>query len=175
MAKAKHIKGARKGKGTKGNKGKGMKAMAKLRMKKKQQEQQAQREGPSRIEGALEYLSKWSRRDEEEVDWKFNKVKQATLLRFWPDRQKVPSDVFSQQLLPYLKSLPETGLERTIAQARAIVEDASASATQEVDAQGAEDENDSEEARQLAAESSALRKIRHARALKVIAALLQET
>mmetsp|Transcript_70154 Transcript_70154/g.116535 ORF Transcript_70154/g.116535 Transcript_70154/m.116535 type:complete len:129 (+) Transcript_70154:161-547(+) len=120
---------------------------------------------------AIQYLHNWAARDEQ--PWKFSTVRQSYLLRSWPDRAKIPAHVFSTHLLPYLQSLPRTSLYRTLDQAKSIAEaEAEVAEAQQAAAGLAKAPDSEDEATVTAAERAALFKIRRARALKVICALL---
>jgi len=136
---------------------------------------------------ALEYLRQWTTR--EEGGWKFNKTRQTYLLKFWPDRARVPNDEF-KQLLEYMLSLPGGGAQRTIDQARAVAEEAERLDREEGEVQAAreadvardgeggegegenEDGDESKADAEASAERRALLKIKRARALKVMQTLL---
>ena len=111
------------------------KGVAKRKARKRHEEAQAskpeaEKAGPQ----ALSYLAEWTRRDE--GGWKFNKTRQTYLLKFWPDRVKIPNDDF-KQLLPYLLSLQGPGRQRTLEQARGVAEDAEREDREEGEAQAA--------------------------------------
>ena len=164
------------------------KGVAKRKARKRHEEAQAskpeaEKAGPQ----ALTYLAEWTRRDE--GVWKFNKTRQTYLLKFWPDRAKIPNDDF-KQLLPYLLSLQGPGRQRTLEQARGVAEDAEREDREEGEAQaaleaagtagdagddggeaGGEEEGAQSEA-EAAAHRRALLKIKRARALKVMQTLM---
>lgn len=168
---------------------KGMQALFKKRRKEKKRSDAIDAKPETEKAGhhALEYLRQWTARGE--GGWKFNKTRQTYLLKFWPDRARVPNDEF-KQLLEYMLSLPTGGAQRTIDQARAVAEEAErldreegeVQAAREADierdganGEGGGDHEDGEESKadaEASAERRALLKIKRARALKVMQTLL---
>ena len=125
-------------------------------------------------EAAAEYLEQWKCRESVGTAWKFSKKRQTFLLRAWPDRSKLSGDAF-KKLLPYLQELHENARARTLAQARGVVEQCEAAekaAAADAGVDGEEAGDDADLTPEEAAEERALRKIRHARALRVVAALI---
>ena len=164
------------------------KALAKRRARKRHEEAQeskpeSEKAGPQ----ALAYLDAWTRRDE--GGWKFNKTRQTYLLKFWPDRAKIPNDDF-KRLLPYLLSLQGPGRQRTLEQARGVAEDAEREDREEGEAQAAleaagtagdagdgggeagGEEGGAQSEAEASAHRRALLKIKRARALKVMQTLV---
>ena len=167
------------------------KGVAKRKARKRHEEAQAskpeaEKAGPQ----ALAYLADWVRRDE--GGWKFNKTRQTYLLKYWPDRAKIPNEDF-KQLLEYLLSLQGPGRQRTVEQARGVAEDAEVQDRDEGEAQAAREAEgaggaggaagggggeagEEGEGAQSEAEASAQRrallKIKRARALKVMQTLI---
>ena len=95
-------------------------------------------ESHSATEAAAEYLQRWYAAQQDggskmgaEDDgrgWKYKKVRQAFLLKSWPNRARVNADTF-KLLLSYARTLPEACAERTLTQARQVAAEAEAAAT----------------------------------------------
>ena len=125
----------------------------------------AENEPGSGLVAAAAYLEHWANRAAE-PGWKFRKNRQSYLLRVWPEREKMPNELFAH-FLEYTRTFHPNLRRRTIEQARGIAEDAGAE-------DGPEPPPTEEDAHREYAERRALRGLRRARGLKVLKALLAE-
>ena len=126
---------------------------------------QTENEPGSGAAAAAAYLEHWANRAAE-PGWKFRKNRQSYLLRVWPEREKMPNELFAH-FLEYTRTFHPNLRRRTIEQARGIAEDAGAE-------DGPEPPPTEEDAHREYAERRALRGLRRARGLKVLKALLAE-
>ena len=127
---------------------------------------QTENEPGSGAAAAAAYLEHWANRAAE-PGWKFRKNRQSYLLRVWPEREKMPNELFAH-FLEYTRTFHPNLRRRTIEQARGIAEDAGAE-------DGPEPPPTEEDAhREHGSEARAPRSAARARGLKVLKALLAE-
>ncbi|KAM4697523.1 protein cholesin [Rhinophrynus dorsalis] len=110
----------------------------KLKKERKKEEKRLKRESaveekkeepskPSACDLALQYLTSWSKKQDE---WKFQKTRQTWLLMHMYDTEKVPDEYF-KILLDYLGGLKGSARDTTVQKAEALMKEYDKHETQE--------------------------------------------